>query len=110
MGEAGDRIADLKLDVNAGFERIEKHLDKLVTKGELNATVERLDAQHATLRKDHDALKADADVEHAAIRRETAKQAEDLATGVKWWVGIALTILGFAVTFLSPLLRDWMFH
>lgn len=111
-----DALTDLRADVRTGFSDINKRIDALVSRTEFAATVERLDAQHAALRKDFDAHE-EASLSHvaevrnaddivltkaqamsAAIREELHKELQGFRTTTRWAIGISVTSAGFLVT------------
>ena len=107
-----EALADIKVSVRDGFKDVNARIDRLVTKGEFEATVQRLDAQHATLRRDFDAheaasaahvqevREADAAVEAKAtaatelVRTELHKELEGFRSTTRWAIGIAATGAG----------------
>ena len=96
-----DALADIKGSVSDGFRDTNARIDKLVTQGEFKATVERLDAQHSTLRRDHDTLSASAVKEHAGIRAEWGAEIGEFRSSTRWAVGIAVTIAGLVFGIIS---------
>lgn len=107
-----DALTDLRADVRTGFSDINKRIDALVSRTEFAATVERLDAQHAALRKDFDTHEAasaahvnevraaddlilsKAQAASAAIREELHKELEGFRNTTRWAIGIAATSAG----------------
>lgn len=107
-----EALTDIKTSVREGFKDVNARIDQLVTKGEFDATVLRLDAQHATLRRDFDTHEAasaahvqevrtaDADIlskaqaASAAIREELHKELEGFRNTTRWAIGIAATSAG----------------
>ncbi|ALJ19571.1 hypothetical protein [Microbacterium sp. No. 7] len=117
-----EALGDIKGAINRGFEDVNKRIDKLVTQGEFNATVQRIDAQHETLRRDFDGHEkrtnviisdnraADAAVLEKAegavqkVRQEIHKDLDGFRSTTKWAVGIAVTLAGLAFGVASWLL------
>lgn len=101
-------LADIKSDVRDGFAKIDQRIDQMVTKGEFVAEVRRLDAQHATLRRDFDHhdqeapsyRKAAAD-KAEAVRAEVRVDLEGFRTTTRWAIALAATGAGVVVALLS---------
>jgi hypothetical protein len=101
-----DYLSDIKLQVKEGFTRVDarfdgtdKQIDQLVTKGEFNAVIHRIDSEHQGLRRDHNNLsvKAERAIEAANkgdlnIRAELHQELDAFRAASRWSVGISLTI------------------
>ena len=101
-------LADIRQQVRDGFSDVSKRIDQMVTRGEHTATVERLDAQHATLRRDFDAherrteqIIKDNRAADEAIRAEVKRELNEFSTQARWSVGIAVTLAGFVFGLIS---------
>ena len=120
-----DGLADIKLSVREGFSDMTKRLDDLVTKGEFNATVKRIDnelqMQHQAI-SDHDKqseeyksraanteseLRAAAQKDAAAVQSELHTSLEQMRAALRWGIGIAATISGIIVSVVSTLLTHF---
>lgn len=104
-------IADLKLDLKDGFKSVNARIDTLVTKDAFDATVQRLDAQHGTLRRDFDAHEQAAPAHRAAaaaraeaVRAEVKTELEGFRTTTRWAIGITVPATGLLVSLAQWLL------
>ena len=88
-----EALSEIRADVRTGFDKVNKRIDSLISRGEFKATVQRIDAQHETLRRDHDNLDRTAKHEHAGIRDEMHKGLDSFSTQARWAVGIAVSIV-----------------
>lgn len=100
-----DSLQDIKTSVRDGFAATNRRIDDLVTIGEFRATVERIDAQHGTLRRDfdnHEALTpgivSASEARDEAIRTEFRQELDSFRTTTRWAVGIAATAVGLITT------------
>ena len=114
-------LTDIREIVREGFRDTNKRIDALVTQGEFNATVQRIDSEHATLRRDfnqheirseahmEDVRKADAVVLADAqksiegVRIELHSNLEGFRSTTRWAVGVAATGAGVIVAAASAL-------
>lgn len=114
-----DALSDIKVSVREGFASTNRRIDDLVTQGEFRATIERVDIQHMTLRKEFDthvenvptrdriAAERDVAIANAAeardesIRTEFRSELEGFRTTTRWAVGIAATAVGLICTAAS---------
>lgn len=114
-------LGDLKTDVRLGFADTNKRLDDLVTKGEFNATIERVDVQHENLRREFDTHvnNAEAYMQHArdsdnrimeeatkavqAVRQEVHSSLEGYRISTRWAIGLAASVAGLIVAAASVL-------
>lgn len=108
-------ITDLKTDINARFDRVDKNVADLVTKAAFDATVERLDAQHTALRLEFDRHdKAAPDYRKAAsdraeaVREELNAQLGEFRSTTRWAIGLAIPATGVligALQYIIAILR-----
>lgn len=114
-----DALQDIKTSVREGFNTTNRRIDDLVTMGEFRATVERIDVQHGTLRKEFDyhvetvpardqlaverdnAIAVAAEARDEALRSEFHRDLEGFRTTTRWAVGIAATAVGLICTAAS---------
>lgn len=92
-----EALSDIKSSVRDGFKDVNSRIDQLVTKGEFDATVKRLDAQHATLRRDFDHHEAETRAHHkavqdadAAVRAELLGELEKIRSSTRWAIGLLI--------------------
>ena len=107
-----DALTDLKTQVRDGFAQTNQRIADLVTIGEFRATVERVDAQHATLRRDFEVHKAEtpsivqaSESRDEAIRQEFRSELEGFRATTRWAVGIAATAVGLVCTIASVIIN-----
>lgn len=114
-----DTLSEIKTDVKEGFKGVNEQIKNLVTKGEFNAVIERVDAQHQALRRDFDNhegrtdgivsesradLKRVSDSEvaaHDAIRKDFAEALGDFKASNRWAIGISITSVGILFTIIT---------
>lgn len=92
-----EALADIKSSVRDGFAEVNKRIDKLVTQGEFEATVHRLDAQHGTLRRDFDKHEQQTQQHYktvqeadSAIRAELLGELEKIRSSTRWAIGLVI--------------------
>lgn len=92
-----EALADIKTSVRDGFDSVNKRIDQLVTKGEFDATVLRLDAQHGTLRRDFDRHETETQAHYktvqdadAAVRSELLGELEKIRSSQRWALGLLI--------------------
>lgn len=106
-----DALADIKTSIRA----VDKRIDALVTRGEFQATIQRVDAQHEALRRDYDqhelnapeivkSVESKIDASKAVLRGEisstrtaTEKRLGEFAITARWAIGVALSALGLLI-------------
>lgn len=93
-------LADIKESVRAGFADVNARIDRLVTRGEFEAVVQRLDAQHATLRRDFDTHETRTEshymqtrTDDEAVKRELKGDLEAFRTTARWALGLAAPVI-----------------
>jgi len=89
-----DALTDLKESVRDGFRVVNERIDNLVTKGEFNATVQRLDAQHGTLRRDVETNEVQARTTADAVRAELRGELEKMRATYRWAVALLVPAAG----------------
>ena len=120
-----DALTDIKTSVRDGFDAVNKRIDALVTRGEFQATVERIDSQHDTLRRDYDAhekrteqiveanRRADAAIAQKAeqgieqVRADVHRELEGFRSAQWKSITLAVSIAGLVfglITWLTPLI------
>jgi hypothetical protein len=107
-----DALSDIKAQVREGFDAVNKRIDLLVTKGEFEATVQRLDAQHGTLRRDFDGherrteqiIKDNREADNA-IRTDLFRELEGFRTTTRWAIALAASAAAILVSLMSWLLN-----
>lgn len=101
-------LTDIKTSVRDGFQEVNRRIDTLVTKGEHDATVQRLDQQHGTLRRDFETHKEATVTQHQTIgegdtqtrrelREELEKSRAEIGVELEKIRGAAWRILSLAV-------------
>lgn len=98
-------LSDLKSDVRSGFDKVDQTFKEMVTKGEFNATIARLDAEAASLRRDFEAHdkaapghRAEAARKADEIRTEVRTDLEGFRVTTRWAIGIAAGLAGIAAS------------
>lgn len=89
-------LADLKTDLRDGFSSVNARIDTLVTKDAFDATIQRIDSEHASLRRDFDLHEAGAPAHRQAaadkaeaVRKEVRSELEGFRTTTRWAIGLA---------------------
>ncbi len=95
-----EALADIKSDVRDGFKAVNERIDRLVTKGEFEATIQRIDAQHATLRRDFDSHETRTEAHYTqtrtddeAVKRELKGELEGFRATARWALGLAAPVV-----------------
>lgn len=107
------QITNLTTDIRSGFERVERQVGDLVTKGEFNATVARLDMKDSELAQQiRDTSRSASESiasgfktvkEEQSAREQAAKEeATKRESKTRWVIGTVLVVIGL----LSPWLKD----
>lgn len=110
-----EALADIKKDVREGFAGIKGDIGQLVTKGEFNATVQRLDNQDrmheqnilqlAQQFQEHQAQTqinmAHVSSEDSATRKLVKEQVDEIKSSQRWAIGITVPAVGIFVAIIS---------
>lgn len=110
-----EALGDIKKDVREGFSDLKKDIGELVTKGEFNATVQRLDNQDRMQEQNHMSLVAQfqehqaqtqinmahVSAEDRATRGLVKEQVDDIKTSQRWALGISIPAVGILVGIIS---------
>lgn len=98
-------IGDLKSDLKERFDKVDTKIEQLVTRGEFSATVQRIDSERDSLRRDFEAHEKEAPSHRAAaaakadaVRSEIRTDLEGFRTTTRWAIGIAVPVTGLLVT------------
>ena len=112
-------LADVKQTIRDGFSTTNGQIKELITRGEFNATVQRLDSEAATLRRDFTAHEAQSERHTTAMHEADAKVMADAKTSIdavkaelhtnlegfrvttRWAIGLSATIAGLIVGAVS---------
>lgn len=104
-------LADLKNDLGTRFDRVDRSIESLVTKDAFDATVQRIDAQHAGLRRDFDAHEQAAPAHRQAaadkadaVRAEVKTELEGFRVTTRWAIGLAAGGAGVVFSIVQWLL------
>ena len=92
----GRSIDALRGEVTRGFDRVENHISDMVTKGQFDATVARLDAQDKNL---DDKLDRSIDT----LRDELTSSASKTRQVVTWGLSIATIVSGVVFGVINSL-------
>lgn len=101
-------LTEIKLDVKDGFKDVKKDISELVTRGEFNAEVRRIDAQHLSLAhqfQEHE-NQTQINVAHAksndeAVRNELIGKIDEIKSAQRWAIGISVPAVGILVGVIS---------
>lgn len=98
-------LTEIKADVKDGFKDLNGRIDGMVTKGEFNATVQRLDSEHGTLRRDfssHETRSAAHEAEvrsgDQAVKTELRNELEGFRVTTRWAIGLSAAGAGVLVS------------
>lgn len=104
-------LSDIRTDVKDGFSGVNGRIDMLVTKGEFDATVQRLDSQHDSLRREfntHEGATANhmaqVRADDSEIRKEFKGELEGFKATTRWAIGLSATGAAILVS-----LVQWLF-
>jgi len=97
----GKSIDALRSEVTRGFDRVESHISDMVTKGQFDATVQRLDAKDAAHDIRMDRLDSKIDHSIAAIKEDGKAATAKTRQYITWGLTIASLISGTIVSVVS---------
>ena len=98
-------LTEIKQTTKEGFAEIKGEIKTLVTQGEFNATIQRVDSSHAQLRNDFDMhvnwaekklqdSDAAAKLDREKLRSEVHGEFEAQRVSNRWAIGLSVTISG----------------
>ena len=97
----GKSIDALRADVNRGFDRVEGHIQDMVTKGQFDATVQRLDARDAVQDSRMDHLDSKIDQSIAALKEDGKAATAKTRQYITWGLTVASLVSGTVVSVVS---------
>ena len=97
----GKSIDALRADVNRGFDRVEGHIQDMVTKGQFDATVQRLDARDAVQDSRMDHLDSKINQSIAAIKEDGKAATAKTRQYITWGLTVASLVSGTVVSVVS---------
>lgn len=88
-------LTEIKTDVRQGFADVKQEIKELVTRGEFNATVQRLDAQHDMIRRDFTAHEEAAPAHRQAAMDRVETVRKEVNSTI--WKAVTLAVAGAGV-------------
>lgn len=87
-------IEGLRTSTDAGFKRVEDRISTMVTKGEFNATIQRLDAKDEHLDSKMDSGFKDIELKMSKGFQDVADADKERNMKNRWFIGLMVTFAG----------------